>query len=325
MPPVVSSLIRPGIPWLDRNGRPINAHGGGFLVHQGRYYWYGEHKEGATTLPANNSAWGGTRTDLIGIRCYSSGDLVLWDDEGLVLDAVSEDPQHDLHSSMVLERPKVLYNATTGKFVMWMHVDSPDYAKSLAGVAIADHPTGPFRYLGAERPLGQMSRDQTVFQDADGTAWHIFSSEKNATLWIVRLTDDYLSHTGTSARAFVGRYMEAPVIIKKDGRYWLIASDCTGWAPNPARSAVADHPLGPWTELGNPCDGPDSETTFHSQGTFLLKVPGPAEQVIFMADRWMQDDLPSSSYVWLPVVWEDGRLRLRWVEAWNPQEYWANP
>ena len=119
--------------------------------------------------------------------------------------------------------------------------------------------------------------------------------------------------------------MEAPVIIKKDGRYWLIASDCTGWAPNPARSAVADHPLGPWTELGNPCDGPDSETTFHSQGTFLLKVPGPAEQVIFMADRWMQDDLPSSSYVWLPVVWEDGRLRLRWVEAWNPQEYWANP
>jgi hypothetical protein len=310
-------VFRPGEAWNDVNGRPINAHGGGVLLHQGRYYWYGEHKEGPTTVPESNKSWGGTRTELMGVHCYSSTNLHDWKDEGLVLRAVPDDPRHDLHPSQVLERPKVVYNAKTGKFVMWMHVDSPDYKRAAAGVAVADAPTGPFLYLRSERPLGQMSRDQALFQDDDGSAWRIFASEDNATLWIVKLTDDYLGHTDVHARALVGREMEAPALCKRDGRYWLIASGCTGWAPNAARSAVADSLLGPWTELGNPCEGPGAETTFQSQGTFLLPVAGDPATVIFMADRWAQNDLPASRHVWLPVRWEDGRPRLRWEARWS--------
>lgn len=37
--------------WLDTDGNPINAHGGGILYHNGRYYWYGEYKKGKTVLP----------------------------------------------------------------------------------------------------------------------------------------------------------------------------------------------------------------------------------------------------------------------------------
>ena len=40
-------------------------------------------------------------------------------------------------------------------------------------------------------------------------------------------------------RHFQGRYMEAPRIFKREGLYYLIASDCTGLHPNEARSAVA--------------------------------------------------------------------------------------
>jgi hypothetical protein len=133
----------------------------------------------------------------------------------------------------------------------------------------------------------------------------------------VKLSDDYLSHTDIHARAFVGRSMEAPAICKRDGRYWLIASGCTGWAPNAARSAVADTMLGPWRELGNPCDGPEADTTFRSQGAYLLPVAGRPGAVIFLADRWNQHDLPDSRYVWLPVRWEAGRPRLRWQDAWD--------
>lgn len=51
---------------------------------------------------------------------------------GLVL---SGGRQHhpDLAPSMVLERPKVLYNDLTRSFVMWMHIDDAEYAMACAG------------------------------------------------------------------------------------------------------------------------------------------------------------------------------------------------
>ena len=69
----------------------------------------------------------------------------------------------DIDPSMVLERPKVLRNPQTGKFVMWMHIDSGDYELARLGVAVSDNPHGPFRYQGSFRPHGQQSRDFTVF------------------------------------------------------------------------------------------------------------------------------------------------------------------
>jgi len=52
------------------------------------------------------------------------------------------------------------------------------------------------------------------------------------------LTEDYLKPSGRFVRVFEGRSMEAPAVFKHQGRYYLMASGCTGWAPNEARSAV---------------------------------------------------------------------------------------
>ena len=139
--------IVPGAVWNDTGGNPINAHGGGLLYHNGRYYWYGEYKQGETILP-EWATWECYRTDVAGVGCYSSPDMVNWTFEGIVLPAEKDDPSSDLHPSKVLERPKVVYNQKTGKFVMWAHVESADYCKAAAGVAVADTPTGPFTYLG---------------------------------------------------------------------------------------------------------------------------------------------------------------------------------
>lgn len=152
----------------------------------------------------------------------------------------------------------------------------------------------------------------------DWAAYHIYSSEENSTLHIAQLSDDYLSHSDRWARAFVNRYMEAPTIMKTDnGKYFFIGSDCTGWNPNAARSAVADHIFGPWTKLGNPCVGKDSLTTFHSQGTYILKIPGMNDAYIFMADRWTPENPVDGTYIWLPVLNEDGRVILEWKEKWT--------
>ncbi len=142
--------IDSGTVWFDRDGRPVNAHGGGMLFHDGTYYWYGEIKQGQTTLPDYNASWGGTRVPFVGVSCYSSTDLVHWKSEGNVLPV---DPVvNDLRSDRVVERPKVVYNAKTGRFVMWVHIDSGDYKEAKTGVAVASSARGPFRYLGAIRP-----------------------------------------------------------------------------------------------------------------------------------------------------------------------------
>jgi Glycosyl hydrolases family 43 len=343
VPPVPEFV--PGEVWLDTGGRPINAHGGGILYSRGVYYWYGEFKSGRTFLPDFNKSWGGTRVDTVGVSCYSSTNLYDWKNEGIVLPAVTNDPKSDLYTGKVLERPKVVYNPKTKQFVMWMHIDSADYAAACSGVAVSDRPTGPFKYLGSFRPNagiwpenysvpdknpgdaaslvrdfeeGQMARDMTVFVDDDGKAYLFYSSEGNPTMHVSLLTDDYLRPAGEYNRIFMGRSMEAPAVFKHDGKYYLIASGCSAWAPNAARLAVADNILGPWTELGNPCVGPDADKTFHSQGTFILPVQGQKNAFVFMADRWKQWDLPDSRYVWLPVEFnEDGKPVLRWYDHWT--------
>lgn len=151
------------------------------------------------------------------MSCYSSKDLLNWKFEGIVLPAVKDDQGHDLHTSKVLERPKVIYNPKTKKFVMWAHVESADYSKACAGVAISDSPTGEFTYLGSFRPNGAMSRDQTVFVDDDGRAYHFYSSENNATLYISELTDDYQRPSGRYTRNFVKESREAPAVFKRNG------------------------------------------------------------------------------------------------------------
>jgi len=100
-----------------------------------------------------------------------------------------------------------------------------------------------------------MSRDMTLFVDDDGAAYQVRSSEENGTLHIALLSDDFLGTVGPFVRVLPGRFNEGPALFKRAGRYYLIASDCTGWAPNAARSAVADSIWGPWIELGNPCVG----------------------------------------------------------------------
>jgi hypothetical protein len=311
------NMIQSGQIMKDVDGNTINAHGGGILYYNNTYYWYGEYKKGKTWLVPNTS-WEDYRVDAGGISCYSSKDLVHWKYEGLVLPSEKKDSAHDLHISKVIERPKVIYNPKTKKFVMWMHIDSQDYSYARAGVAVADSPTGPFTYIGSERPNGNMARDMTIFVDDDGKAYHFFSSEENATMHICQLSDDYLSHTKNEKRILIGEKREAPAVFKYNNKYYLITSGCTGWAPNAASYAVADSIMGNWVMHDNPCTGEDAENTFHAQSTYVLPVQGKVNSFIFMADRWNKNDLENSTYLWLPMrVNEEGKPVIAWRKEWN--------
>lgn len=310
------SDFKPGEIWNDTNGNPINAHGGGILFHNGKYFWYGEYKKGKTWL-VPDLGWECYRVKAGGISCYSSVNLTEWKFEGIALTPDTADSQNDLHTSKVLERPKVIYNETTQKFVMWLHVDSENYLFARAGVAVSDKPEGPFTYLESMRPNGQMSRDMTLFKDDDGKAYHIFSSENNATMHISLLTKDYLKPSGIEKRIFIDKSREAPAMFKHNGKYYMITSGCSGWAPNAAMLAVADSIFGNWTPLYNPCKGPKSDSTFVSQSTHVLPIEGKSNEFIFMADRWNKTNLEDSRYVWLPLIFANDSAGIIWKESWS--------
>ena len=107
-------------------------------------------------------------------------------------------------------------------------------------------------------------------------------------------------------------------LFKRDGRYHMITSGCTGWTPNAAQHAVADSIWGPWEVTGNPCVGEGRDRTFESQSTYVLPVEGKDDAFIFMADRWVPEDPIDGRYVWLPIEFEDDRPTLRWRDTWRP-------
>jgi hypothetical protein len=313
MPPDRSSSFLPGAVWTDLAGRPIQAHGGGVLEQDGTYYWFGENKDADTS--ENH------RADVVGVNCYSSADLLHWANHGLVLAAeAAGPPDHDLHPSRVAERPKVIRNPATGQYVMWLHIDSPDYSDARAGVAVSDCVTGPYRYLRSQRPNGLDSRDMTLFQDDDGRAYLIHSSDWNSVVIISDLDDSYLACTGRYSRHFdhgaknTGR--ESPAVFKHQEIYYMITSGTTGWDPNPAQYATARSVHGPWVTCGNPCQGANAETTFQAQNTFVLPVAGKRGAFIFMADRWNKHDLRDSRYVWLPLAVKEGEVAVKWHDSW---------
>lgn len=250
--------------WQDVDGKDIQAHGGCILQYRDRFYWYGENK-GAPNCPGRN------RVDVIGISCYSSGNLVDWKYEGIVLKA-EPDPESPLHFSKVVERPKVLYNEKTNRFVMWMHLDSPDYSFSGVGIAAAEQPTGPFRLIRTTHPNRQESRDMTLYRDEDGAAYLIHAKDWNKTMNIARLNEAYTDLDGTYVSVMADQEREAPALCKHGGLYYMVTSGCTGWAPNSALYAVSPHIMGHWKLIDNPCEGPDSRKTFFGQSSFLFAV-----------------------------------------------------
>ncbi|WP_256009051.1 glycoside hydrolase family 43 protein [Desertivirga xinjiangensis] len=318
----LNTSFRPGKKWTDTNGNPIQAHGGGILFYEGTYYWYGENKDSVNAPMVVLPGWSVDRVDVIGVSCYSSKDMYNWKFESLALPAAKNNPESDLHPKKVVERPKVIYNRITKKFVMWLHIDSEDYKAARSGVAIADKPEGPFTYLGSFRPNGLMARDMTLFADDDGKAYQFYSSEDNKTMIVSELTADYLKPSGRYKRIFIDQSREAPAVFKHNEKYYCITSGCTGWAPNPSEYAVADSPLGEWQVKGNPAKGEGAQTTFNAQGTFVIPVQGKANTYIFMADRWLNKELKNSSYVWLPLqVKPDGSLEIYYKKEWKLSEF----
>ncbi|WP_416340531.1 family 43 glycosylhydrolase [Proteiniphilum sp.] len=309
----------PGVLWTDNNGQPINAHGGGVICVNGVYYWYGEHK-----LPGRSEAEFADG----GVHCYSSKDLYNWEDRGLVLSVDYQDEKSDIASGCILERPKVLYNERTKKYVMYfkLYPKGTGYDTGYVGVAVSDSPTGNFvyshKFLGAGSEKG--SGDFCMFKDADGQVYHFTVRKPDKAFCAGKLTDDYLYPAGEyKVLEGISLHTEAPAVILHNNKYFLVGSGSSGWKPNTARSFVSDSAIGDYTELGNPCTGinphnqMNEEKTFGGQISYIIPVEGNKDDFIAMFDIWKPEAPIESLYIWLPLKLDNNKLTIEWHDKWN--------
>ena len=369
----------------DNNGTEIQAHGGQVQKIGDTWYWYGEDKtngyrpvEGVhcySSTDLYNWKDEGLALDAIDVPDEHYGDdsyvdLTIFETDeelkalyGDYAGQPSDDPAYETkleevywnlaEDRCVMERPKVLYNESTGQYVMWWHCDgrtptnTADYGKARAGVAVADNPAGPFKFVGAYLLAsdpdrtdhgfdseGGHVRDMNVFKDDDGTAYVLYSSEGNEVMYIARLNDSYTGLAKDNEDMVLGEDFaiistdsrEAPAMFKYNGMYYLITSGCTGWAPNQAQYAVAEDPLGPWTRMGNPCIGDTNNNTFSTQSTCVIPVDPENGKYIYMGDRWTDDGVSNSlsahpRYVWLPIEFgPDNTIMIKDYSDWTLDE-----
>lgn len=303
----MSNILKNGVKWFDTDGNVLHAHGGHMLLKDGIYYWYGEN-----------------RLDNLYVSCYASRDLVHWEFRNHIL--TTDSPTESIRvrtdlklrnekgGKVNLERPKVIYNEKTGKYVLWIHYENGiDYSCAAAAVATCDTPDGDFVYHGSFRPFGYMSRDCTLFQDDNGSAYFISASRDNADTNVYKLQEDYLNVSRLVNVLWPGEYREAAAVMKKDGKYYMMSSFCTGWAPNQGKYACADSMEGEWSMLREIGD----ETTYGSQPAFILPIVGERETTyLYVGDRWGGggDAYYDSTYIFLPIECpETGKLVLSWA------------
>ncbi|WP_455587078.1 family 43 glycosylhydrolase [Bacteroides sp.] len=299
-----NTKITPGTVWNDASGQHINAHGCCVIFHEGTYYWFGEDRNGY---------------DSNGVSCYTSADLYNWKRVGLVFnEKQARDPET---GKCILERPKVMYNDKTQKWVMYIHwEDGTGYGKARVCVAVSDRIDGAYEFVSTFRPNDHDSRDQTIFKDTDGRAYHFCSTDMNSNMNVALLSEDYLEtekNPVTETKILKGLKYEAPAIFKVGDIYYGLFSGCTGWSPNPGHSASATDILGTWTAGGNFAIDMGNETTYKSQSTFVLKVNGYENAYIYMGDRWNSNNVSSSDYVWLPLSVRSGAPTVKWYDSWD--------
>ncbi|EGU79951.1 hypothetical protein FOPG_17545 [Fusarium oxysporum f. sp. conglutinans race 2 54008] len=268
--------IYPGATWTADNGQHIQAHGGGIITVGERYYWHGEDKTEGTNFR--------------NINCYSSTNLVEWHYEGA---ALTRQESGDLGPERVVERPKVIFNKSTSKYVMWMHIDDPVYSHALVGVATGDTVNGRFSYHGSFRPMGCASRDMGVFVDDDDKAY-LMSEDRKHGLRIFELSQDYLS-VDKLVHLFPENF-ESPAMIKQNGLYYLFGSQLTYWYTNDNKYTTSTSLSGPWSPWEPFADV--GTNTYDSQATFVLPT---GSGTLYLGDRWEFPPLPRSTYVWLPL------------------------
>ena len=185
--------------------------------------------------------------------CFSSKDLVNWTKHPRILDNKAIGwARRAMWAPSIIEKDGKYY------FFFGANDIQNDNEYGGIGVAVADHPAGPFRdHIG--KPLvdkfhnGAQPIDQFVFKDADGTMYLIYGGWRHCN--IAKLNNDFTGfipfEDGSTFKEITPQgYVEGPFMFIRDGKYYFMWSE-GGWTgPNYSVAyAIADSPFGPFKRI----------------------------------------------------------------------------
>ena len=274
--------IRPGRLWLDTDGNPIEAHGGSLFYENDVFYWYGENKE-YTDGVSKIWTWG--------IKYYSSLDLYNWKYEGYLIEPDTEDENSMLHPFRRMDRPHIIYNQRTGKYICWLKYSGED---ACFVILTAKQFQGPYKIEREHvRPFGRKAGDFDLAVDEETQKVYLYFDSDHNGMTCAELTHDYLDVTEQSSMHFTNLHppfcREAPAHMLRNGKHYILTSGMTGYLPNPSQTAVANHWHGPYETQGNPHVNDESDASFNSQISQIFQYPKKKDLYIALADRWVPD------------------------------------
>jgi hypothetical protein len=214
---------------FDVDGNALDAHDGSILHVGDVFYLYGTSYACGYRYQIN--------AQFCGFKAYSSPDLVHWTDRGYVVAP---------GSCAYCFRPHVVYNASTGRYVLWADGGGHYLVYTNTG------PVGVFsRQPDPTLAVGR-AVDESLFVDDDGTGYVIHNTTDvaaglTADMVVERLTPDYLTTTGQYHRLGLGD-VEAFTVFKRGGVYHALMSDpscayCSGGTGEMTATSM----LGPWS------------------------------------------------------------------------------
>jgi len=251
----------------------------------GRYYLY----------PTYSAPYG----EQTFFEAWSSPDLTGWRSEGRILDFadVPWSTNRAAWAPSAIERG--------GRY--FFYFSAGDGAG--LGVAVADHPAGPFRDalgrpLVAEYPHGAQPIDAHAFQDDDGQAYLYFGGWRHAV--VARLNEDMVSLDGDFLEITPENYVEGPFMLKRKGVYYFMWSE-GGWTDSSYAVAYAKgtSPLGPFTRVGRVLEN-DPAVGLGAGHHSALCLPGTDEWYIAYHRRPLEETDGNHRVVCLDRMYFDG-------------------
>lgn len=214
--------------------------------------------------------------------CFTSKDLVNWTKHPNIIDTTEVK-----WAKIAMWAPSVIRK--DNKYFFFFAANDV-HAGQIGGigVAVADHPQGPYKDL-LGKPLineivnGAQPIDQFVFRDDDGTHYMYYGGWGHCN--IVKLNDDFTSlvpfDDGETFKEVTPKgYVEGPFMFKKNDRYYFMWSE-GGWG-GPDYSvayAIADSPFGPFNRVGKILQQ-DPEVATGAGHHSVMHVPGSDDYYI---------------------------------------------
>ncbi|NBD22963.1 hypothetical protein [Paenibacillus glycinis] len=326
-----SAAIHNDTLWMDTDGNPIKAQGGGMIEVGGVYHWFG---------PDFGSA-GDYR--FYAINHYTSTDLRSWTKQsgGRIAPGM---PSIPFQAGDWVGRPYVMWNAATSTYVMVLEWGGHETGvrNQYAFLTATDLSAGnawTYRSASLIKKLPDASGtlyslgDLGAYQDG-ASAYLMYTFDKgqaNGGQAILKLSDDFLTPLAPVAGNYSefsggtwdnGDVREAASIFKRDGKYYYFTSNTRGWKSSDTAYRTADSMAGPWSARKVVATSPATSDSFNTQHDFVLEVQGTqGTSYVYCGDRWSNysgGDMGKGVYAWYPLSFAaDGSPTINGYASWN--------